>query len=137
MKYKQYDDAYRCRRDSRLLRVREVSESVSFESKQSVHIANVTKVLLVSAVGTYRFLPRVNELQDLDHDRPRHWRRFLWEPSYELIEELLRRDLKLECISALLHESLEQCERKRGNVWIAVIHDAHDRHSSLAWPAYR
>ena len=102
-----------------------------------MHITDVGEVILPSRLDTDPLFPTVNEIKNLLHDRARERRRSLREAADEFVQKLLGGDLKVEGVSAGLHESFEQREGEHGDVRIAVVNEPRDGHRRFAGAAFR
>jgi hypothetical protein len=73
-----------------------------------MHVPDETQVLLVSRILAYRLSPLFNVLQDLQLHTRRSQGGSLGKASDQLVEELLRPDLKVERISAVFDADVEK-----------------------------
>jgi hypothetical protein len=113
---------------------RQVTEAITLELEQAMHVANVAEIVLPSRVLADSLLPGVDEFEDASHDGTRERRRALGKAADQFVEKLLGRYLEVKRISTALDEGVQKRKREHRNMRVPVVHQPHSYHRRLSRP---
>ena len=88
----------------------DLGEHIAFVEQETVHVPDMSQILLVPRRLADRLTPFLNRLENamLDPRSPDRWP--FGEPPYQLIQELFGADLEMKWVSAILDTDIEQLD---------------------------
>lgn len=88
----------------------DLGEHIAFVEQETVHVPDMSQILLVPRRLADRLTPFLNRLENamLDPRGPDRWP--FGKPPYQLIQELFGADLEMKWVSAILDTDIEQLD---------------------------